>query len=86
MQGSSPELLNGGIDGSELDTELDKRNRFGAVPIYPKQYESDREILENESDYGTDLQNRRTFDEISNEDSTHEKLVKLVKNFRPDKI
>jgi hypothetical protein len=54
MQSSNFEVENG-VDGSELDTELDKKNRFGAVPIYPKQYESDREILENESDYNTDL-------------------------------
>jgi len=56
------------LEASEEDTELDKRNRFGAVPIYPKQYESDSAILENDSDYTTDIQNRKNYDEITHDE------------------
>jgi hypothetical protein len=54
------------LEASDLDTELDKKQRFGAVPIYPKQYESDSaNIREDDSDYAIDLLNRKTFDDIS---------------------
>jgi hypothetical protein len=67
------------LEGSDFDTELDKKNRFGAVPIYPKQYESDSAILENDSDYATDIQNRKTFEEINIE----EKIARIVRDFKP---
>ena len=52
------------IEGSELDTELDKKNRFGAVQIYPKVYESDSAILENDSELINDVLNRKKYEEI----------------------
>lgn len=53
------------LEASDLDTELDKKQRFGAVPIYPKQYESDSAILENDSDYDN---NRKSYESISLEE------------------
>lgn len=56
------------MEGSEQDTELEKKLKFGAVPIYPKQYESDSALYENDSDYATDINNRKPYAEISLEE------------------
>jgi hypothetical protein len=40
---------------SDLDAELGKKQRYGDVPIYPKQYESfNANICEDDSDYAMD--------------------------------
>ena len=44
------------LEASDHDTEQDKKQRFGAVPIYPSQYESDgANIREDDSDYAIDV-------------------------------